>query len=94
MFFVCAVSTSSSSGSMERSIVQQQIVGFLTDRDKTSRSRIGALGWTNKSVGRAITGSSLCGSGAKSGRHDRASALFVFPGLYINLMGYSSRFPI
>src|SRR5580698_1057670 len=72
---VCAVSTSSSNGSMERSIVRQRIVGCWTERDITSRLRIGALGATNKSAGSAITGSLLCGSGAKSGRLDKALAL-------------------
>ena len=53
-----------------------------------SNLMIGTLGLTNNSSGSAMVGSSLCGSVAKSGRLDRASAQFVFHGLYMSLMGY------
>jgi hypothetical protein len=47
-----------------------------------------------RSAGRAIMGSSLWVSGVKSGCQERPSARFVIPGLYMSLIGYSSRFAI
>jgi hypothetical protein len=95
----CAVRMSALSRSIVVSVplcsvvaVLQWMIHVLAAFDSVSSVRVGVFWKTKRSVGRAMIGSLLCVSGAKSGHRDNPSVQLVIPGLYMSLIGYSSHF--